>query len=178
MADDDEDDENTEGEGEGGGSKKKLIILGAIFLVLVIASVVGTIMALDMFSGAEDEMVESEMIDTEIEVDDTPKPAIYYPLKPPLIVNFQARGRQRFLQAELTLLVRDEAVVQAIETHMPMIRNSMVMLFSGQTYEDLQTPDGKDILRQQALDEVQRVLEEETGEPGVEQVLFTNFVMQ
>ncbi len=37
---------------------------------------------------------------------------------------------------------------------------------------------GKDILRQQALDEVQRVLEEETGEPGVEQVLFTNFVMQ
>src|SRR5690606_26831659 len=106
------------------------------------------------------------------------KPAIYYPLQPVFIVNFESQGRQRFLQAELNLMLRDEAVIAALELHMPAIRNSLVMLFSGQTYEDLQTAEGKELLRQQALLNVQEVLEKEIGKPGVEQVLFTNFVMQ
>lgn len=106
------------------------------------------------------------------------QPAIYFPLKPALIVNFQARGRQRFLQAEITLMVRDNAVIQAVEMHMPMIRNSLVMQLGGQDYETLQTAEGKEALRQDALVTLQGLLEAEIGQPGVEQVLFTNFVMQ
>ncbi|MFT6202333.1 MAG: flagellar FliL protein, partial [Candidatus Endobugula sp.] len=34
--------------------------------------------------------------------------AIYFPLKPAIVVNFQARGRQRFLQANVTLMTRDD----------------------------------------------------------------------
>ena len=172
-----EEKEATEAEGGSGGNKKKLILLAAICLVLIIVSVIGTMFALDMFSGAEEEMIEADMVDETPEVVEH-RPAIYYPLKPPIIVNFQARGRQRFLQAEVTLMMRDEAVVLAIEAHMPLIRNSLVLLFSGQVYEDLQTAEGKDILREEALAEIQRLLEQEIGQPGVEQVLFTNFVMQ
>ncbi|MCV6627202.1 MAG: flagellar basal body-associated FliL family protein, partial [Cellvibrionaceae bacterium] len=104
--------------------------------------------------------------------------AIYIPLKPPIIVNFEARGRQRFLQAEVTLMVRTDQALSAAELHMPMIRNALVMLFSGQIYEELQTPEGKELARQLALEEVQSMMEREIGEKGVEQVLFTNFVMQ
>lgn len=178
MADNEETEEGQE-EGSSGGGKKKIIILAVVCLVLIGISVGGTMVALSMFSGAGDELEASDLNpEVEVEEDDSLKPAIYYPLKPPIIVNFQSRGRQRFLQAELTLLIRNEAVIQTIETHMPMIRNSLVMLFGGQVYEELQTAEGKEALQEQAVSQLQALIEQETGEPGVEKVLFTNFVMQ
>ncbi|MGI1677441.1 MAG: flagellar basal body-associated FliL family protein [Cellvibrionaceae bacterium] len=164
--------ETTESE-EAGGGKKKIIMLAVMGLVLIGISVGGTIFALKMFGGSEEVIAEEAA-----PVEDVKKPAIYYPMKPPIVVNFQARGRQRFLQAELTLMLRDESMIGPIETHMPMLRNSMVMLFGGQVYDELQTPEGKDLLQEQALSEVQELLEQETGSTVVEQVLFTSFVMQ
>ena len=61
---------------------------------------------------------------------------------------------------------------------MPAIRNALVMLLSGQSFETLQTPEGKEALREQALVKIQEVLQQEIGKPGIEQVLFVNFVMQ
>lgn len=160
------------------GGKKKMIVLVVIGLALIGLSIGGTLFALQMLNPEEStELVEGEEGEGE---DAAPvrQSAIYYPLKPPIIVNFQARGRQRFLQAELTMMARDSKVIEAVELHMPMIRNALVLLFGGQIYEDMQTAEGKELLRQEALAEVQRLMEQEIGEPGVEQVLFTNFVMQ
>lgn len=105
-------------------------------------------------------------------------PAFYYDFKPPFIVNFQVKGRRRFVQVALSVLTRNETVVKALEQHMPLIRNNLLMTFSAQDFETLRTPEGKEALRQAVLEEIQKVLTEETGEPGVEQVLYTNFVVQ
>src|SRR5690625_2358505 len=104
--------------------------------------------------------------------------AIYYPLGQNFTMNYDVRGRQRYLQVQVTLMLRDNAAVQSIELHQPSIRNTLVGLFSGQVFEDLQTPEGRELLRQDALRGVQSVLEQEIGRPVVEQVLFTHFVMQ
>ena len=64
------------------------------------------------------------------------------------------------------------------KTHMPLIRNELNMLYSGQVYEELQTDEGREKLRQQSLEAIQKVMRKEIGRPGVEQVLFTNLVMQ
>ena len=61
---------------------------------------------------------------------------------------------------------------------MPVIRNNLVMLFSSQTYKALMTVQGKEKLREQALREIQKVMEKETGEKVVDNVYFTSFVMQ
>ncbi|MCY1458553.1 Flagellar basal body-associated protein FliL [compost metagenome] len=61
---------------------------------------------------------------------------------------------------------------------MPVLRNKLVMLFSGQNFDTLVTPVGKEMLRQQATATVQELAKQETGELAVEQVLFTNFVLQ
>lgn len=171
--------EDEEGVEESGGGKKKLIIMIVVGLVLVGLSVGGTLFALKMIGG--DEGTAGEDAADEVDatsVEEVRKPAIYFPLKPTIIVNFNARGRQRFLQAEVSLMVRDEDVVAAIEEHSTMLQHGLLMLFSGQDYSELQTAEGKELLRQMALEEVQRMLEQEIGKPGVEQVLFTNLVMQ
>ena len=52
------------------------------------------------------------------------------------------------------------------------------MLFSSQKPDDLQTREGKERLREQALKEIQHIVEGYTGKPGVEEVFFTSFLMQ
>jgi Flagellar basal body-associated protein len=155
--------------------KKKIILLAAALLGVIAISVGATVAALKFLAPPP------APAPTEVAAENTQPmqtPAIYYPLKPALMVNFTVRGRQRFLQAELTLMTRDGSVISAVELHQSMIRNSLIMLIGGKSFEDLQTAEGKELLRQDCLQEIQRLLQQEIGKPGIEQVLFTDFVMQ
>lgn len=155
------------------GKRKKLLIIIVSVVVLLGFSVGMTLTVLNMFSEKE-KPAEGEEVAATVDK----KPAIYYALKPAFVVNFQYKTRTRYLQADLTLLIRDPEISLALDTHMPLIRNNLVLLLSNQDFELLQTPEGKESLREQALVKVQEVLQEEVGKPGVEQVLFTSFVMQ
>lgn len=168
------------------GLDKKLILFIVLILVLVAVSIGGTLLAVKLLTPEPsvsnmDENVNAgdpdELVSEEAEIEIKP-PAIYFPMKPALIVNFPARGRQRYLQAEITLMSREDDVIEAIEIHMPMIRNALILTFSGHDYQELQTDEGRELLRQAVLMEVQTIMEREIGKPGVEKVLFTNFVMQ
>lgn len=161
------------------GKRKKLLVMIVLAVVLIGISVGSTLMLVKLFSESEVEAATGDETEVVAEpVVEAKPPAIYYPMQPVFVVNFESQGRQRFLQTELNLMLRDQEIITALELHMPAIRNSLVMLFSGQIYEDLQTAEGRELLRQEALLSVQDVLTQEIGQPGVEQVLFTSFVMQ
>jgi flagellar FliL protein len=173
MAADDEQ-QNSENEGNSGG-KSKLPLLIIVGLLLVGISVGGTIAALSFLKEEPAPAEEGEVAE---EAAPPAKPAIYYPLKPEYILNIDARGRRRFLRLDITLLTRDDDVIAAVETHRASIDNTVNLIGGGQVFEEIQTAEGKEFLRLQLLQELQAVLEKEIGKPGIEQVLFTNFVMQ
>lgn len=167
------DEDGAEEQQKPGLNKKRLIIFGALGLLVIALSVGGTLLAIKLLYPQEEEILPVAEAP-----EPPPQPAIYYPLKPPIVVNFSVKGRQRFLQAELTLMTRENDVISAIELHQPMIRNALLLLMGGQAYAEIQSAEGKELLRQQCLQEIQRLLKEEIGKPGIEQVFFTNFVMQ
>lgn len=107
-----------------------------------------------------------------------PKPVVYQALEPPFVVNFQDQAQVRFLQVSMEVSTRDPLVIEAVKTHMPVIRNNLVLLLASQTYGSMSTREGKEKLRADALAEVQKILTEQTGKSGVEAVYFTSFVMQ
>lgn len=156
---------------------KHMLTLAGIGLALVLLSAGGTWFVLKWWmadvvqAGTPPAVAE----DTGVAVKARP---IYYPLQQAVLVSFNVRGQQRFLQAELSLMTRDPLVADALAEHNALLQSSLMMLFSSQDYNELQTIEGKELLRQLALVEVQRLMEQETGSPGVEQVLFTAFVMQ
>jgi len=82
------------------------------------------------------------------------------------------------MQVSITLQGRDQAALDALKVHMPVIRNNLVMLFSGQGFDTLASPVGQEMLRQKATVSVQEVAQKEVGKPVVDQLLFTNFVLQ
>ena len=105
-------------------------------------------------------------------------PPIYQAFDPPLVVSFQEQGSMRFLQVTVEVMGRDEETIKAVQTHMPVIRNNLLNIFSGHGFADLISRDGKDAIRKECLTEVQRILKENTGKPGVEDLYFTSFVVQ
>ena len=166
--------EEDEAVAEGGGGKKKLIMMVVLALLLIGVSVGGTIMALKVLAPPP-APVEAALAEP---LEPVKKPAIYYPIKPEVVVNYGDKGRQRYAQIEVTLLIRDDDVIPAVELHAPAISNALILTIGGQEYADVQTAEGKELLRQQCLQAIQKILEKEIGKPGVEQVLFTSFVMQ
>ncbi len=104
--------------------------------------------------------------------------AIYIPLKPPFVVNYGGVGRLRYLKAELSVRVASSAGANSIRHHMPYIRNQLILLFSKQTEETLDTQEGKEMLRQEALQEIHAILEEEDGESELIDVYFNQLVLQ
>ncbi|HEY8519067.1 MAG TPA: flagellar basal body-associated FliL family protein [Gammaproteobacteria bacterium] len=106
------------------------------------------------------------------------RPPIYFALEPGLIVNFDGGGRVRYLQIGIEFQTRDPKAAEAFAQHAAVVRNNLIMLLSEQSYEQLITREGKEALREAALAEVQSVMSELYGDPAVETLYFTNFVMQ
>ncbi len=104
-------------------------------------------------------------------------PALFFSLEP-LVVNFEESSAVRFLQIGMDIMARDPEVIAAVQKHVPLIRNNLLLLISNRDYQKLMTREGKEELRAQCLAEVKAILKKETGETGVENLLFTSFVVQ
>lgn len=107
---------------------------------------------------------------------------IYLPLKPPFVVNYGGKGRLKYLKAELSVRVKNSSAANAVRHHMPLIRNNLVLLFSSQNDADIDTQEGKELLRLDALEEIRGIIRAEDGakegETGVIDLYFNNFVIQ
>ena len=153
------------------GSKKKLIIIGALLLVLLGGG--GAAAYFFLFSGGSDsDSAESA------EASLAKEPSVYLALDPAFTIDLMVGGKQRYVQLNMSVKSKNMDQINAVTLHMPLIRNSLVLLFSSQSFDELQTAEGKVALKKAALGSINGILEQETGQGGIDGVLFTNFVMQ
>lgn len=103
---------------------------------------------------------------------------LYLAIDPAFVVNLQDHGSLRFLQVGVEVMTHQHQVIDALNLNMPQVRDRLVMLFSSQTYESVNTLQGKEHLRKEALAQIRQVMQKEIDEPGVDAVYFTSFVMQ
>ena len=101
----------------------------------------------------------------------------YVPLKPAFVTNYMA-NKLRYFKADVTVKVRGGATAEAIDRHQPYIRHNLVMLFSAQDQNSLNSKEGKQKLQEDALNEVVSVLSEENEPADVEGILFTSFIVE
>ena len=152
--------------------KLKLVIVAVVALLLAVGLSVGaTWFIMHKGESAPDPAVAAAAANA--------KPvAVFEPLTPAFVVNFNANGRQRYMQVSITMLGRNAADMEALKVHMPVIRNNLVMLFAAIPFESLASPIGQEMLRQKATASIQEVAQKELGKTVIEQLLFTNFVLQ
>jgi len=154
---------------------KKIIIIGV--LVLLVGGGAGAYFLMGNSGSSAEGSIEGsggEQAEAVVEPEQDP---IYLPLSQAFVVNFQHKGSIRYLQLSLQIMSYNQEVVDKVEANMPAVRNSLIMLFSGQDYDVLNTAEGKENLRKEVLISVHDVLHLR-GDLKVNNVYFTGFVMQ
>ncbi len=69
-------------------------------------------------------------------------------------------------------------MIDAIKTHEMAIRSQVLMMLAQQPEEMLSTPEGKRALQGKIKGIINDILKQKTGYGGVDNVYFTNFVIQ
>ncbi len=166
---------------EKAGSKKKLLIIVGGAVLLLIMTFAGL-----YFSGFFDEEKISET--AELSESDSTESAeqageseagetIYHDMTPPFMVNF-SEGRIKILKIAISVMAKGDEVIDAVKKHDPLIRNNILMMLSAQNPEMLKTTDSKEALQDSIKEEINKVLAERKVSSKVEDVFFTDLVMQ
>jgi len=165
--------------------KKKLIIIIAVVVILVAGGVGGF-----LFFGGSDDTVSQAEVNAELNSGDgsassapastavNTGSALYVPLPRPFRFNVPGAARDRFVEIRVQLLVRGGDNEETTKKHIPLLESTLLGIFSQANADDLATSVGKTSLKQKSLTEVQAVMKDISGQPTVEKVLFTGFVMQ
>jgi len=97
----------------------------------------------------------------------------------PVVVNFIDTRDADILQVQMQFVVGKPEAVEGIKANMPIVKNKLILLLSGQSARELKTREGKEMLAQSIRLELNKLLGERTHvhEP-IDEVLFTSFVMQ
>jgi flagellar FliL protein len=96
------------------------------------------------------------------------KASLFYPIDPPLVVNFEDGSAVRFLQISMEVMAKDQKGIDSVQKNIPLINRD---------YQSLMSREGKEKLRQEALVEI-RAVQKKQGGDDIEDVLFTSFVVQ
>ena len=102
----------------------------------------------------------------------------FIPLHPPIIVNIMDGKSVRHMQVIIEIKLVDQANSDKIDLHKGPIRHELILLLSSQDASTISSATGKEQLRKDSLEAVQKVLQELEGDPIVEALYFTNFIIQ
>lgn len=106
------------------------------------------------------------------------KAELYLPMDPAFVVNFRDNDSLRYLQVGVTLMSHDPDAISVAKAADPVLRDSLVALFSNQNYSIISDAAGRQKLQQQALVAVRKIVQARLGRPGIDALYFTSFVMQ
>ena len=105
------------------------------------------------------------------------KPLTYVPMDM-FTVNLRTSEQERYLQLTMNLAVADAAAADAVKQQTPAIRNRVLLLLSSKGVEELLTREGKEKLAADLATEIRTTIEGPGPTKGLEQVLFSAFVIQ
>lgn len=163
---------------EEGGKKRKLVIIIAVAVVVLLG---GGAAAFFLLGDDEAPVAEAEAANSDATSGGVGNPsglALYVAMPRPFVFNVPGASRDRLVEIKVQLMIRGSENEEQVKMHIPSIEGALLRVFSTSNADDLVTEAGKTAIRDSALKEVQRKMQELTGSQLVEQVLFTGFVMQ
>ncbi len=103
----------------------------------------------------------------------------YVSLGKPMVLNLTTHGKRlTFLQISADVLVKDDNAKEVVETHIPAIRHELILLLSEQLASEMKSPAKREEVRQMASANIRSRIEELSGNKDVEEVLFTEILVQ
>lgn len=108
-------------------------------------------------------------------------PSAYQPTYFQIVAPFTSNMADSSAFAQISIAVStyyDARVIQAVQTHELAIRSAILLMLAQEHEAVLETPQGKEQLQAKLLKIINDTLKAKTGFGGVDNVYFTNFVIQ
>lgn len=143
---------NTEASGR---KRKKLFwIIGGIILFFILAAVGAGVFAVKM--GYAEQLLVN-MMGGYSESPSEQEPQFMYAV-PEILVNISVNGRDRFLSVKFYLGHDEPELEEELEKRMPEIRDAVLKILWEKSIEDINTPEGKELLREEIFQAVNGIL--------------------
>lgn len=91
-----------------------------------------------------------------------------------LIVNLADQGGKRYLRITMELELSAPEVLEEIQTRMPQLRDTILMVLPSKQYSDISSTEGKIALRDELIAKMNAILKKGT----IVTIYFTEFVVQ
>lgn len=100
---------------------------------------------------------------------------IYLEMKPKITVNLAEP--KKYMVVNVQLLVEGEKTKEKVEKHMPMLRHTLIMMYSGLPSAEVQTMEQREALRTKTKEAIEKALEKYANKDGFRDVYFTEFLV-
>ncbi|TCN87061.1 flagellar basal body-associated protein FliL [Shewanella fodinae] len=101
----------------------------------------------------------------------------YYGFEPEIVTNYISnRKKLGFVRISVELMVKDQQDLLAIQHHDPLLRAAIVEILGNQTEDKIKSLTGREEIRKECYQTVNRLLQQETGKELVVNLLFTRYL--
>jgi flagellar FliL protein len=152
-------------------SKKSIIIIAGVSLI-VLAIIGGGFFMLWQKLSAMDNLKAGGAAKSPEKVEQAGMGPVF-PLDS-FIVNLSDQGGKRYLRITMGLELGDTKFAEELTKRLPQIRDSILMTLPSRKVEELQTTEGKNLLRADIISKLNELL----GKEIVKKIYFTEFVIQ
>ncbi len=164
------------------GGKGLMIVLIALIVVLLLAVIGGGyfLYSQGVFNPQEEKAMQEMAKKEESNSKEMYKAAIN-----DLVLNItNAKGREKLMKLSFTLKSNDPAIESIVESYKAEIVDVVISQISARSSEELLTVGGKALLKDELVDEINKVLNDATAtnseiqKNSIKEVLFTTFVIK
>lgn len=138
-----------------GGRKKTLLLIvcGAFLMIVLVAVGAGVIAVKTGFAG----QLLANITGVKAETAADEEPQFMYPV-PEILVNITVDGRDRFLSVKFYLGHDEPELEKELEKRMPEIRDAVLKILWEKSIDDINTPEGKELLRKEIFQVINGML--------------------
>ncbi|MBR9729302.1 flagellar basal body-associated protein FliL [Shewanella intestini] len=101
----------------------------------------------------------------------------YYGFEPDIVTNYISnRKKLGFVKISVELMVNDPTDLVALEHHDPLLRSAIVEILGNQEEDKVKSLSGREEIRRECFEMVNRLMQQETGKETVVNLLFTKYL--
>ncbi|MFA0115747.1 flagellar basal body-associated protein FliL [Vibrio sp. 10N.261.46.E11] len=153
------------------GKSKLLIIVIAVVVLLLGAG------GAAFFLMGSDDKAEDAGSSAEVQLMGA-DPVVYVNVPQAFLFNVTGDKKDRLVQIKVQLMVRGMKNEVLARYHSPLVESALLATFASATVDQLRSPAGRVELRNKATEDIKASLTQAVGQPVIEKVLFTDFVIQ
>ncbi|AZQ12668.1 flagellar basal body-associated protein FliL [Shewanella sp. 3B26] len=101
----------------------------------------------------------------------------YYGFEPEIVTNYISnRKKLGFVRISVELMVKNPDDLIQLERHDPLLRAAIIEILGNQPEEKVKSLTGREEIRRECYDAVNRLIEAETGKALIVNLLFTRYL--